>query len=386
MIHLKISNIDEINDWYTDEIVKIVKKNATISIIPHDHPFVIKLDNWLTDYDNVRQLISVPVDILRERYDVIEEYCRIIELFTEGMLYERRIRSIKSNRNNKAKYLEKRTEYIEDHISELLIIYEKLNTVKQEAKISDAKQSWKNFENMLKDAKKYIDYSKLFIENHISWAWLDKDSYLKGELVSRLNIKVCPYCNRQYIQSITKYGNKKYLGDIDHIQPKSDFPLFALSFYNLIPACKPCNQLFKRDKKLKILNPYLEGFDDAAILELRYASVKELIGEKPVSDLRWTLSGPQRALSEEQKNLIKNNIELFGLNEVYKSDVDEFQYVQKKKYLLESRSLHLSVKKIMAKLVHWYLGDKMYYGVSLDSDMFQNEILSKAIYDIVKYN
>lgn len=55
--------------------------------------------------------------------------------------------------------------------------------------------------------------------------------------------KVCPYCNRNYV-----YVDGRIKGcDFDHYLPKSKYPLFAASFYNLIPACPICNR-FKKDE------------------------------------------------------------------------------------------------------------------------------------------
>ena len=64
---------------------------------------------------------------------------------------------------------------------------------------------------------------------------------------------VCPYCNRNYINS-----RDKYLGsEIDHFYNKKKFPMFAISLYNFIPSCSTCNRL-KGARDLKI-NPYLKN-------------------------------------------------------------------------------------------------------------------------------
>ena len=70
-------------------------------------------------------------------------------------------------------------------------------------------------------------------------------------LTEDLKINVCPYCNRNFI-------NQKGGIEIDHYFSKSQYPLFSLSFYNLIPCCHSCN-FSKLDKELaieKLPNPY----------------------------------------------------------------------------------------------------------------------------------
>lgn len=86
-----------------------------------------------------------------------------------------------------------------------------------------------------------------FIANHGYW------------LSESLRVNVCPYCNRQYTFTTYKSGkNKGVRPQFDHFLPKSKYPYFALSFYNLIPSCPTCNHA-KGEDKIKI-NPYVNGF------------------------------------------------------------------------------------------------------------------------------
>lgn len=55
-----------------------------------------------------------------------------------------------------------------------------------------------------------------------------------------LNKNTCVYCNRNYTLSLMKGRSRAQL---DHWLPKTHFPLFAVSFYNLIPSCASCNHL-----------------------------------------------------------------------------------------------------------------------------------------------
>ncbi|MDU1847379.1 MAG: HNH nuclease [Niallia nealsonii] len=53
-----------------------------------------------------------------------------------------------------------------------------------------------------------------------------------------LNVKVCPYCNRQYTFTL---GNEGIRPQFDHFFPKSRFSYLSVSMYNLIPSCGICN-------------------------------------------------------------------------------------------------------------------------------------------------
>jgi hypothetical protein len=79
----------------------------------------------------------------------------------------------------------------------------------------------------------------LFIQKRIT-LW---DEY---NLVESIENTVCPCCNRNFTHTV--HINNKGIGrpELDHFIAKSEFPMFALSFYNLIPVCHSCNHA-KRD-------------------------------------------------------------------------------------------------------------------------------------------
>ena len=114
------------------------------------------------------------------------------------------------------------------------------------------------------------------------------DSELRKKIIDSKNISVCPYCNRNYISSTYKFlqcnncnqellvidgTEKECLGckqeingqtkvvntaQLDHFFPKDSYPLFAVSFYNLIPSCYSCNHV-KSNKDLEY-SPYDTSF------------------------------------------------------------------------------------------------------------------------------
>ena len=101
----------------------------------------------------------------------------------------------------------------------------------------------------------------------------------RRELVSRMQIPVCPYCNRSYIQNIIVDGENRYTGDLDHFLPKSVFQLYALSVWNLIPTCKLSNQTFKGSRFIPLLNPLEAGFDADCFLNVEFHSLGQLLGK-----------------------------------------------------------------------------------------------------------
>ncbi|MBQ4836807.1 hypothetical protein [Pseudoalteromonas luteoviolacea] len=75
----------------------------------------------------------------------------------------------------------------------------------------------------------------------------------------------CVYCNIHSI-GIVKTTDKKEKSnfDIDHFYCKSQYPHFALSFFNHIPSCKECNQTYKGKNNFTTnthIHPFLDCFD-----------------------------------------------------------------------------------------------------------------------------
>ena len=97
---------------------------------------------------------------------------------------------------------------------------------------SSYKQLYKSNQELLDLYKSY--YTRFFTSN-------DGKIKIKNNisLIKDLGITVCPYCNRNYINS-----RHDRLGcEFDHYYNKDKFPFFALTLSNLIPSCSTCNRI-----------------------------------------------------------------------------------------------------------------------------------------------
>lgn len=100
----------------------------------------------------------------------------------------------------------------------------------------------------------------------------------------KLNIHTCPYCNRNY--TFTVYSkDKQARPEYDHFYAKANYPLLAVSFYNLVPSCHTCNHT-KSDDSL-FINPYFHGFKGrfAMTYDGHYDKYKTKIKEE-IEDMR----------------------------------------------------------------------------------------------------
>lgn len=76
--------------------------------------------------------------------------------------------------------------------------------------------------------------------------FVDRNNTYNAYILFRMmDIKVCPYCELEYIQELMINGKTKRTMEFDHFFPKgnNEYPSLAMCFYNLIPSCKQCNQL-----------------------------------------------------------------------------------------------------------------------------------------------
>lgn len=66
-----------------------------------------------------------------------------------------------------------------------------------------------------------------------------------------LKLHTCHYCDMAYINTYdyvdTEDGRRKKAShfDLDHVLEKADYPILALSLYNLVPSCPTCNERLK---------------------------------------------------------------------------------------------------------------------------------------------
>lgn len=191
----------------------------------------------------------------------------------------------------------------ETNVSEEDPSKEQLNLLKEifknktkEEKQEKYKLKWKHFLMYIFDYKNILSSKR-------------KGVTLRHRLLSKLNVKTCPYCGRQYI---TNYNESYSTADLDHFYSQSKYPYLALNIYNFIPACAVCNRNFKNDKEVKI-NPRIEEFGENAVFILGNEVSTYMDMELEDIDIKFDIRA-----SGTLEDLIKEDIDTFKLEEVYK--------------------------------------------------------------------
>lgn len=193
------------------------------------------------------------------------------------------------------------------------------------------------------------------------------ESYRKkygAELVKRLEISVCPYCNRNFINS----NGDKTPAQFDHFLSKNDYPIFALSLYNLIPCCNTCNQ-WKGTKRFTI-SPYDSQYTTDKLLYFSYI---------PLGDSDYKIE--IKAIDSK----IDVNISQLQLRERYSVHTDLL-----KELIIRQKYYRPCNRKFWDELVRenglpdGMSFDEFFYGNYLTEDKYYLRPLSKFTHDIIE--
>jgi len=108
------------------------------------------------------------------------------------------------------------------------------------------------------------NFKKVFYNAFVSGVYEEPTRFDGLKFVDDIGLQTCPYCNRAYIQSVSKRGVVR--PQIDHFFPKDKYPYLGVSFYNLIPSCSVCNGTTSKGNKNsytdKLVSPYEIKSDD----------------------------------------------------------------------------------------------------------------------------
>ena len=117
--------------------------------------------------------------------------------------------------------------------------------------------------------KKYNPGLRQFevVENIFSYKLFKSKSTRKYfgayQLHEHLKLRVCPYCDENFIFANDGRGGRRSKGPFDHYFPKSQNPYFAISLYNLVPSCGSCNSLKSDFNSISyaLINPFTDEID-----------------------------------------------------------------------------------------------------------------------------
>lgn len=227
-----------------------------------------------------------------------------------------------------------------------------------------------NFGKSLDDFKEQC--KKMFVDSgYEDWFLHERKNYALANL---LNQHTCNYCNREYIFIYEKKG-KGMVPQFDHWFPKKDFPLLALSFYNLVPSCATCNTI-KSSDNLNLLNhlhPYID------------------------ENIASTYSFSYLALDTNKNQIVfKNNsllhtkgidtVKALNLELIYNGHSDkELQDLIDLRYKYSTNYLNILLEKMFPDIaISKEERYRLIFGIELQEKDYHKRIFSKFKNDIIK--
>ena len=210
-----------------------------------------------------------------------------------------------------------------------------------------------------KNIRKIFDY-----EN-----WLNYDKYNAYDFAKKLDIPTCPYCNRTYTKTvITQKGEKIIRPEFDHWFPKSEYPLLALSFYNLIPSCHICNSNVKGKTEFKLdshFHPYNLASNVKATFSYNYKSCDGY-----------------RIKINTKDDFSRDSVEAFQLENIYQAHEDEVKDLIKIRQAYSDKYIEILNKSLKINLSKEEVY-RLAFGVHYEDDKFDRRPLSKLKKDIL---
>jgi len=215
---------------------------------------------------------------------------------------------------------------------------------------------------------KYVFNYDLFIKK----ANIRYDAY---NLAAELDINTCPYCNRNYTNTvISKKGVKICRPQFDHYFDKDTHSLLAISFYNLVPSCSTCNSSVKGTKKMNLKDfshPYLDNFIDDFKFTYKFKND--------------TKTGLKIEIRADVGSKIEKTIKTFAIEEIYNSHCNELRDLIKVRNYFSDNYMQILKNNLLKDVI--VSKEELYriiFGAEIDTENFINRPFSKFKYDFLK--
>ena len=163
------------------------------------------------------------------------------------------------------------------------------------------------------------------------------------KLTKKLDINICPYCNREFIFTVSLPDSKNENAEteclirpeLDHYFPQCKYPLLALSFCNLIPAGHICNSNIKHKKELEIgkhIHPYIKGRAKLQFYtDLKSGKTDSFTDEinPPEIVIQYRITKESDDVSNSEEQIVANTFSFFGLQRIYQYHIPVAKRIHK---------------------------------------------------------
>ena len=162
--------------------------------------------------------------------------------------------------------------------------------------------------------------------------FLDKNkTYNAYTFLNDLNIGVCPYCENENLKAVARKPNQRSFrtAQIDHYYPKSDYPLMAMCFYNLVPCGSDCN--FIKLKANLGMSPYEKDIESKTFL---YPDI-------PIGINMESIDPYQCAVGFHARGGMETNVNVLNLESRYEDTALKVHKILKNKQQFSADTLNM---------------------------------------------
>lgn len=202
--------------------------------------------------------------------------------------------------------------------------------------------------------------------------------------VKMLGVEVCPYCNRQYITTVSN-DSKPIRPQLDHFKNKKEYPYFALSINNLIPSCGVCN-LLKHNKDKDIMYPYQEGVEDRYVFrtEPKDNRIALLLSGARMApqDFEIKLAPGLKPVDRQFETRIMNSIDIFAINDLYQSHKTYVSDMYFQRYIITDELIDAIHKQFQALFPSKEEVKQMLLMMNTEPEHWKDRPLAKLTHDI----
>lgn len=215
-------------------------------------------------------------------------------------------------------------------------------------------------------------YKKFIIDT------LYKQRFPRKEFAEELQVTVCPYCNRNFVNSTYK----RTMCDLDHFYDKETYPILAVSFHNLVPVCHACNHA-KASNAISY-SPHNTKFNTDDLLSFDFY----------IGGIDYWVDNKQIGIEIDCSRELESNVQELKLREVYQIHSDIVQECIKKAimfnpdYMTDLFNTYNGLFESEEELYRIVFGNYMeesFYGKRPLSKLTK-DILSKLLIEIYGFN
>lgn len=196
---------------------------------------------------------------------------------------------------------------------------------------------------------------------------LYQQRFPRQEFVEALQVTVCPYCNRNFINSTYK----RTMCDLDHFYNKETYPFLAVSFYNLVPVCHACNHAKGNDSMS--YSPHNSQFSTDDLLTFNFY----------ITGMDYMFNNKQISIEIDYNSIFEDNVKRLKLPEVYQIHSDIVQECIKKAIIFNPEyltDLYQTYDELFESEAEVY---RIAYGYYWEESAYGKRPLSKLTKDIL---